>query len=58
MFLKKSELSTVNNGDVGVCDKDKFCGILHIASTIKQQQVNNSPVVSLLIVGIFCLFNP
>ncbi len=35
-----------------------ICSILHIVSTIKQHQVNNSPVVSLLIVGIFCLFNP
>ena len=47
-------LSTMNYGDVGVGDGDEFPGILHIASTIKQHQVNNSPVISLLIVGIFC----
>ncbi len=48
----------MNNSDAGVGDGGKFRNILHIASTIKQQQVNNSPVVSLSIVGIFCFFNP
>ncbi len=46
-------LSTMNYSDAGVDDGDLFPGILHIACTIKQHQVNNSLVVSLFIVGIF-----
>jgi hypothetical protein len=51
-------LSTMNYSDSRVGDGSLFRGILHIASTIKQQQFNNSLVDSLLIVGIFCFFNP
>jgi hypothetical protein len=45
----------MNHSDARVGDGDQFPGILHIASTIKQHQVNNSPVVSLLIVWDFLL---